>query len=229
MNTVTEQYVKDLTNKKYNAGSVGLAFPYIFIDKYAKMLKSSNIMVGAQNISTESNGAFTGEISGEMLAEIGCDFVIVGHSERRTKLAESNDLINKKVFAALKNKLTPIICVGETREEKEEGKTIRVIKHQVKSALKDLYSNEISGIIIAYEPLWAIGTGAIPTVTDISTVVMIIKSTVSKIFNDENVKVIYGGSCNENNVATLETVPNLDGFLIGGACMNIEKFNKIVK
>ena len=227
MNEVSDEYIEKLTSKKFEKGTVGLALPYIYIDKYAKKLASSNIMVGAENLYFEDNGAYTGEISGSMLHNIGCDFVLIGHSERRGILGETNEMVHKKVLSALKHKLTPVICVGETLKEKEEGKTIRVIKHQVKAALKELYANEISGIIIAYEPVWAIGTGLVPTVADISTVVMIIKSTVSKIFN-ENVKVLYGGSCNDKNVATLETVPNLDGFLIGGACMDADKFHTII-
>ena len=201
MNEVSDEYIEKLTSKKFEKGTVGLALPYIYIDKYAKKLASSNIMVGAENLYFEDNGAYTGEISGSMLHNIGCEFVLIGHSERRGILGETNEMVHKKVLAALKHKLTPVICVGETLKEKEEGKTIRVIKHQVKAALKELYANEISGIIIAYEPVWAIGTGLVPTVADISTVVMIIKSTVSKIFN-ENVKVLYGGSCNDKNVAT---------------------------
>lgn len=228
MNEVTDEYIEKVTSKKFEKGTVGLAFPYIYIDRYAAKLKESNIMVGAENVYYEENGAYTGEISASMLNGLGCDFVLIGHSERRGLMGETNDMVHKKVLAALKHKLTPVICVGETKKEKDEGKTIRVIKHQVKAALKDLYANEISGIVIAYEPVWAIGTGLIPTVSDIATVVMIIKSTVAKIFNGENVKVLYGGSCNDKNVGTLETVPNLDGFLIGGACMDADKFHTII-
>ena len=194
MNEVTGEYVEKLTSKKFEKGTVGLALPYIYIDRYASKLKESNIMVGAENVYYEENGAFTGEISASMLNGLGCDFVLIGHSERRGLLGETNEMVHKKVL----------------------------------SALKDLYANEMSGIVIAYEPVWAIGTGLVPTVTDISTVVMIIKSTVAKIFNGENVKVLYGGSCNDKNVATLETVPNLDGFLIGGACMDADKFHTII-
>lgn len=228
MNEVTDEYIDKLCENTYEK-NVGLALPACYIDRYAKRLKDAGILVGAENLHEKASGAYTGELSGSMLKNVGCDFVLIGHSERRKYYGETNEIVHQKVLAALSSKLKPVICVGESERDYLDGKTLKVVKNQVLKAVKDLYSNEIKGIIIAYEPVWAIGTGRVPKNSEVEAVVSCIKETINKHFDGENVQVLYGGSCNDKNAKELKQIKDLDGFLIGGACMDVAKFNTIIK
>lgn len=228
MNEVTSEYIEELCKNTYEK-NVGIALPSVYIDRYADKLKKAGILVGGQNLNEKASGAYTGELAGSMLKNVGCDFVIIGHSERRKYYGETNEIVHQKVLAALSSKLKPVICVGESERDYVDGKTLKVVKNQVLKAVKDLYSNEIKGIIIAYEPVWAIGTGRVPKNSEVEAVVECIKDTISKHFDGEVVQVLYGGSCNDKNAGELKQIKDLDGFLIGGACQDVTKLNTIIK
>ncbi len=188
---------------------------------YIPYFIEKNINTGIQNIYYEDNGAYTGEISIEQIKSMNVSHVIVGHSERRLYFHESDYDINKKVKKLIEQSLIPIICVGETEEEKNNNKTIDIIREQLEISLNGISNNQ-ENIIIAYEPRWSIGTGLIPSNEEITNIVAYIKS-----FNS-NLKVIYGGSINESNIDTIKQITNIDGFLIGHACINLDKLKSII-
>ena len=192
-------------------------FPYI------KDLKSDNFFKGAQDCSIYSEGAYTGEISSEILKDLDCQFCIVGHSERRYLFNEKNEIISQKASNCLKEKIIPILCVGETLEQKKNYQTKEVLTDQIKKSIPIEASNE--NIIIAYEPIWAIGTGLTASVEEIVEINNFIKKEITGF---ENYKVIYGGSVNSSNSKEILAIENLDGVLVGGASINIEEFNKII-
>ena len=193
-------------------------------------LEGSNISLGAQNMFYEEEGAFTGEISPLMLRDVGCSYVILGHSERRHIFGETDELINKKVLSAVNHGLIPILCVGETLQEREDGKTKEVIERQVREGLKGL--SETSEFVIAYEPVWAIGTGRTATPELAEEVHSFIRELLSEMFGAkkaESVRILYGGSVKPENAAGLLSQPNIDGSLVGGASLKADSFAKIVK
>lgn len=196
-----------------------LYIPYFLKHKYS---------VGIQNIGIDKEGKYTGEITARQAREIGIKYAIVGHSERRIHFHEDNDTINKKIQNLLEQNIKPILCIGETSEEKNLLKTNKILKSEIISCLKDIKVSDFENIIIAYEPIWAIGTNRIPTMAEIKNNVKYIKSIVKKIFNCE-VKVIYGGSINSSNIEKIKKIDNIDGFLIGGSSTSADEFLKIIE
>ncbi len=201
-----------------------------YIDLFYTLLEAqqTNIHVGAQNVFYEDKGAYTGEVSATMLKSINTEYVIIGHSERRRYFNETDEIVNKKARKALENGLKPIICVGETLEEKEQGKAIEVITNQVAKALKDLTIKDLSNTIIAYEPIWAIGTGKTATKEDAESSIKSIREKIKSIFNTDDVSILYGGSVKPENAKDLFSMPNIDGALVGGASLKADSFAGIV-
>ena len=193
-------------------------------------LEGSNIHLGAQTMHFEPKGAFTGEITAEMLKEVGVEYVIIGHSERRQYYAETDETVNKKVKAALAAGLIPIICVGEFLEQREDGVTAEVVAMQTKLALKDLTPEQVASLVIAYEPIWAIGTGKTATSQDANETIGVIREAVREVFGSaaDEVRIQYGGSMNPKNATELMAQPEIDGGLIGGASLKAEDFSKVV-
>jgi triosephosphate isomerase (TIM) len=206
--------------------------PFTSLSEASLMIMNSKIKLGAQNIHEEENGAFTGEVSAKMLLNTGCEYVIIGHSERRTIYKESDELINKKIRRALKNNLKPIFCVGELLEEREKNITEQVIKSQVLKGLQDFSVNDLKDLIIAYEPVWAIGTGKTATPQQAEEVHLFIRTLLANNFSSdfaENLSILYGGSVKPDNSKELLSQKNIDGALVGGACLNADSFINIIK
>ena len=201
-----------------------------FTDLFYTLLtvQETNIHVGAQNMHWEEKGAYTGEVSGQMLKSINTEYVIIGHSERRQYFNETDETVNKKVKAAFKNDLKPIVCVGETLEQREQGLTIEVITSQINKALSGLTTQDLSNTIIAYEPIWAIGTGKTATKEDANESIKSIRQEILKSFGTDDITILYGGSVNDKNAKELFTMSDIDGGLVGGASLNAETFSKIV-
>lgn len=226
----------DLVNElkdKVNTSDVDVVFcvPFVDLIPVIDALKGTDIAVGAQNMYYEESGAYTGEISPNMLTEIGVKYVIIGHSERRAYFAETDETVNKKVLKAIEHNLVPIICVGETLEQREQGITIDLVRLQTKIALKDVPSDKAKDIVIAYEPIWAIGTGKTATSEQAQEVCKAIRQVVSEIYDNsvsESLRVQYGGSVNGSNAKELFNMGDIDGGLVGGASLKAD-FEKIVK
>ena len=217
--------VKDTKNE------VILCVPYIDLFYSILTAQGTNIKIGAQNMHYEESGAYTGEISGKMLKAINVEYVIIGHSERRKYFNETDDIVNKKVKSAFKYGLKPIVCVGETLEQKEEGKVEAVIEKQVDDVLEGLTNEQVENLIIAYEPIWAIGTGKAATSEDANNGAKQIRNEIAKTYGQETaskVIILYGGSVNETNAKELFEMSDIDGGLVGKASLNPEKFSKIV-
>ncbi len=205
------------------------SFPLISDVKRA--LENSVVMLGAQNMYFEDKGAFTGEISADMLISVGCSHVILGHSERRHIFHEDNDTVNKKVLQALRKGLIPILCVGELLEEREAGKTEDIVKSQVVGGLRDVSVDDMRILVIAYEPVWAIGTGKTATPEDADGVHGFIRRTVADLYSAqtaEGLRILYGGSVKPENVDGLMAKDNIDGALVGGASLKSDSFLRIV-
>jgi len=196
------------------------------------VLLESNIGLGAQNMFWENSGAFTGEISAPMLKDIGVQYVIIGHSERRQYFKETDEMVNKKVKAALMHGLTPIVCVGEVLEEREADKTFEVIERQCRGGLSGLSSDEVQKIVLAYEPVWAIGTGKTATPQQAQDVHKFIRDLLVKLYSDataQSIRIQYGGSVKPDNSAQLMSQPDIDGALVGGASLKADSFSEIIK
>jgi triosephosphate isomerase len=209
-----------------------LCVPFTAVASVAKELDGTNVAVGAQNMYFEKEGAFTGEISPQMLVEAGAKFVILGHSERRHIFGEKDELINRKVKAALAVGLSPILCVGELLEEREAGRTEAVCKTQTVEGFKGLTKDEALKVTIAYEPVWAIGTGKTATPEDADNVHAYIRKVLEGIYDADTaskVRIQYGGSVKPDNVDQLMGKPNIDGALVGGASLKTDSFVRIVK
>jgi triosephosphate isomerase (TIM) len=194
-------------------------------------VKGTNIHIGAQDMYWEEKGAFTGEISANMIKDTGCTHVIIGHSERRQYFHETNETVGKKTLAALKAGLTPVVCVGEKLEERESGKTFAVNEKQIREGLSCLSKEQAMKIVIAYEPVWAIGTGKVATPAQAEEVHIYIRKTIESIFGKEvadGMRILYGGSVKPDNVAELMSQNNIDGALVGGASLEVDSFAKIV-
>lgn len=204
---------------------------FVCLDAVLKAVEGSNIKVAAQNMHFEEKGAYTGEVSGPMLKSIGVEYVIIGHSERRQYFAETDETVNKKVKAAHKYGLKPIVCVGETLEQKEAGETTNVITTQTRLALEGLSKEQVEGTIIAYEPIWAIGTGKTATSEDANNSIKEIRKEIAKNYGQEvadRVIIQYGGSVKSGNAKELFTTSDIDGGLVGGASLKADEFAKIV-
>jgi triosephosphate isomerase len=208
-----------------------LCVPYIDLKCMVKHASGTNIKIGAQNMHWEEQGAYTGEISGSMLNTIGVEYVIIGHSERRQYFNETDETVNKKIKSALKNNLKPILCVGETLEQKEQGITKEVITTQTINALEGLTNEEVQSVIIAYEPIWAIGTGKTATSEDANSSIMQIRDEICKKYGQmtaERVIILYGGSVKPANAKELFNSSDIDGALVGGASLIPEEFAQII-
>ncbi len=201
-----------------------------FTDLFYTLLnvQGTNIHVGAQNMHWEESGAYTGEVSAQMLKSINTEYVIIGHSERRQYFAETDETVNKKVKSALVHGLKPIVCVGETLEQKEQGKTIEIITNQIAKALEGLTMNDLSNTIVAYEPIWAIGTGKTATSQDAENSIKAIREKIMSIFGIDDISILYGGSVKPENAKELFNMPDIDGGLVGGASLKADIFSKIV-
>ncbi|MBI5642002.1 MAG: triose-phosphate isomerase [Deltaproteobacteria bacterium] len=218
--------------KGVDAVEVLLAPPFTSIYHLSHLVADSPIRLCGQNLFWEKSGAFTGEISGDMLKTAGCDYVIIGHSERREYFKESDETVNKKVVAAIRDGLKPIICVGETLEEREKGKSISKVKLQVKKALAGLPGGALRDITLAYEPIWAIGTGKTASPEEAEEVHNALRELLFEMFDTDslkNTRIIYGGSVKADNIDSLMSQPNIDGALVGGASLKAEDFARIVK
>jgi triosephosphate isomerase len=206
--------------------------PFTSLSEAYSLIKDTNIKLGAQNMYFESSGAFTGEVSADMLKSVGCEYVILGHSERRTIFGESDQVINKKLKKALSSGLKPIFCVGELLEERESGITEKVINRQVIEGLNDISVEEMSKIIVAYEPVWAIGTGKTASPEQAQEVHEFIRNLIKAKYSDsvsENLIIQYGGSVKPDNAKDLLSRKDIDGALVGGACLKIDSFMGIIK
>ena len=220
-----EKLVKDTQNE------VILCVPYTNLFYALLSAQNTNIKIGAQNMHFAENGAYTGEVSGKMLKSIGVEYVIIGHSERRQYFNETDETVNKKIKAAFENELKPIVCVGETLEQREAGKTAEIITTQTKLALDGLSNEQVKNTIIAYEPIWAIGTGKTATSEDANNSIKEIRKEIEKIYGKdiaECVIIQYGGSVKSSNAKELFETSDIDGGLVGGASLKPDEFAKIV-
>ena len=217
--------VKDTKNE------VILCVPYTDLFYALLHVQGTNIKIGAQNMHWEEKGAYTGEVSAQMLKSIGVEYVIIGHSERRQYFAETDETVNKKIKSALAHGLKPIVCVGETLEQREAGKTVEIITKQTELALEGLTNEQVKNTIIAYEPIWAIGTGKTATSEDANNSIKEIRNKIADIYGKdvaEEVIIQYGGSVKSTNAKELFEMSDIDGGLVGGASLKAEEFSKIV-
>ena len=217
--------VKDTKNE------VILCVPYIDLFYSLLTAQNTNIKIGAQNMHWEEKGAYTGEVSGQMLKAIGVEYVIIGHSERRQYFAETDETVNKKTKAAQSNGLNPIICVGETLEQRENGTAEEVITKQTKLALEGISKEQMENVILAYEPIWAIGTGKTATSEDANNSIKAIRNKVEELYGKETadeIIILYGGSVKAENAKELFSTTDIDGGLVGGASLKVDEFSKIV-
>lgn len=208
-----------------------LCVPFTDLRDVKKTLEGTNIKLGAQNMHWEESGAYTGEISPLMLKELGIDYVILGHSERRQYFNESDEIVNKKMKAALKHNLKPILCVGESLEERESNKAEDVVKEQITKAFNGINKEEIENIVIAYEPIWAIGTGKTASADDANNMIKFIRNIIGKLYGaeeQEKIRIQYGGSVNPGNVKELMAKSDIDGALVGGASLKAEDFVQLI-
>ena len=206
--------------------------PFTNLETAINTTAGSNVKIGAENVHFEKSGAYTGEISADMLAELGVEYVVIGHSERRQYFGETDETVNKRLLAAIGGGLKAILCVGETLEQREQGITEEVIAMQTKIALQGTCEKCIKNVIIAYEPVWAIGTGKVATPEQAQEVCAFIRKTIAGLFNQEvadGITIQYGGSMNAKNCAELLAKPDIDGGLIGGASLKADDFNTIVQ
>ncbi len=206
--------------------------PFTLLSSVNEVLDRSNIELGAQNMFYASEGAYTGEISPLMLKDVGCRYVILGHSERRSIFNETDEIVNKKVKTALSYNLISILCIGETLSEREEGKAKSVVRTQLQSSLEGVDGGDITNVIIAYEPVWAIGTGKTATPEQAEEVHAFIRSELAEFYGKqaaESIRILYGGSVKPENVTDLMKQPNIDGGLIGGASLKAESFIQLVQ
>ena len=218
--------VKDSENE------VILCVPYTDLFYAWHTTEGTNIHIGAENMHWEEKGAYTGEVSGQMLKSIGVEYVIIGHSERRAYYHETPEILKTKVELALANGLTPIFCIGEVLEEREAGKHFEVVDAQIAGSLFDLSAEDFGKIILAYEPVWAIGTGKTASAEQAEEIHAHIRATLAAKYGNEvadNCTILYGGSCNAGNAKELFAKPNVDGGLIGGASLSVDKFMPIIE
>lgn len=206
--------------------------PFTNLPALVQAVKGTTLKVGAQNLHWEDNGAFTGEISGVMLKDLGVDYVIIGHSERRAYFAETDETVNKKVHASFKHGLTPIVCVGEKLEEREAGQTKAVCKVQTEAAFAGLSAEQAAQVVVAYEPIWAIGTGKSSTAADANEVIAYIRELVAGLYSQDlanAVRIQYGGSVKPNNIAEYMAESDIDGALVGGASLEPASYIQLVQ
>lgn len=225
--TELKDVVTDVTNVEIMA-----APPFTALAAAQEILGYSNIKIGAQNVFWEDEGAFTGEISAPMLKDLGCEYVIIGHSERRQYFGETDETVNKRIAAALKANLAPVMCVGETDDERKSEKTFSVLDKQIQKGLQGLDINLLARLVIAYEPVWAIGTGNTATSAQAEEVHAFLREKLAQMFGSDfaaKIRILYGGSVKPANIKELMSQENIDGALVGGASLEAESFTQIIK
>lgn len=226
----TAQSLKNLVADA-NGVDIMIAPPFTALALVARTLEGSSIGLGAQNLHWEAEGAFTGEIAAAMIVSSGCRYVIIGHSERRQYFGESDQSVNRKLRAAIDSKLIPVMCIGETEAQREAGETFSVLDKQVENGLESFVLDDLQTLIVAYEPVWAIGTGKTATTEQAQEVHQFLRSLLEKAYGldfAESIRIVYGGSVKPNNIAELMSMPDVDGGLVGGASLDAETFSKIV-
>lgn len=224
-------FVNDVKDKVQNDKvEAVICAPFTLLKDLKEATKGTNIKIGAQNMHYADNGAFTGEIAPNMLKELDIDYVVIGHSERREYFNETDETVNKKVLKALEVGIDPILCCGETLEEREVGKTKEVCKVQVEKALENVSKDDLEKVVIAYEPVWAIGTGKTATSEDANDVIKYIREVVANLYGDlaNKVRIQYGGSVKPQNVAEIMAQSDIDGALVGGASLESSDYTKLV-
>ena len=231
---VTQKLAYSLEDKDYDAVEIVVIPPFTDIRSVQTLVDGDRLrlLYGAQDISFAESGAHTGDISGSMLAKLGCTYVLVGHSERRANHHEDDQLVNKKIKAALANELKPILCVGEELAIREAGTHISHVLEQLRNALKGFHKPDLKKIVVAYEPVWAIGTGEVATPQDAQEMSMAIRQKVAKLYSQdvaEKVRILYGGSVKAGNVKSIMEQPDVDGALIGGAALDPDEFLRIIR
>jgi triosephosphate isomerase len=222
-----EKLIKNLKN--YEDRDILICPPFTSLYPVSQIIKNSSVKLGAQNVYFENEGAFTGEISPIMLKDIGVEYVICGHSERRNIFGETDEIINKKVKKVTENGMRPILCVGEKLEEREKGQTFEVVENQIRNCLSNF--KDIEKLVIAYEPVWAIGTGKTALPQQAEEVHIFIRELIGKMYNNEiaeNLIILYGGSVKPENIDQLMKEKDIDGVLVGGACLKIDSFLRII-
>jgi len=223
---------RELFKLENSAIDIVLCPPFTALSEVSEVVAESNIALGGQDIFWEDEGAFTGEVSGRMLKDAGCAYVVIGHSERRQFFGETDDSVNKKIKAALRHGLTPIVCVGETLAQREKGLTFKVLDDHVQNGLKGLAEEEVSRIVIAYEPVWAIGTGKTATPAQAQEAHKYIRENLIQLYTEdtaEGIRIQYGGSVKPESITELMGQPDVDGGLVGGASLKVDSFAEIVK
>jgi triosephosphate isomerase len=229
----SQKLVSEIINGlgKDNKAEVILCPPFTSLNEVNFLLKGTRVKLGAQNMYYEESGAYTAEISADMLKSVGCEYVILGHSERRVIFNESDELINKKIKTALSKELKPIFCIGELLEQREKGETMKVVSSQIEKGLEGITPEQMKNIIIAYEPVWAIGTGKTATPQQAEEVHSFIRELVAKKYSTsvaENLIIQYGGSVKPDNSGELLSQKDIDGALVGGACLKADSFLSII-
>jgi triosephosphate isomerase len=221
-----------LASYEPDGGEVVLCPPFTALGAVAELLQGTEVKLGAQDLFWEEKGAYTGEIAPGMLVDVGCHYVIIGHSERRGYFGETDADVNRKVRAALAHDLKPIICLGESLEQREAGQTEKVVTAQVRSAYEGIDASLAAGTVIAYEPIWAIGTGRNATPEEANRVIGLIRQTIADIYDEETagqIRIQYGGSVNKENIAQFMEQPEIDGALVGGASLDPAGFAVIAR
>ena len=229
--SLAENILKVITKKDLAATDVLICPTFVALEKCAAVISGSGISLGAQNMSDKDDGAYTGEISASMLISAGCEYVIIGHSERRKYYSESNQVVNSKVRKALEAGLKPIMCVGETLQEREDDIYEAIVSKQITEGLNNLTAEQMANVTIAYEPVWAIGTGVNATPEQASDMHKFIGNIISKMFGDvaaENLRILYGGSVNTKNAGEILSACGIDGALVGGASLKADDFKSII-
>jgi triosephosphate isomerase len=225
-------FLKKIKKRKYQSADLVLAPSFPYLNQVSDGLKNSAIKLAAQNVATQEKGAFTGEVSIKMLKDFGVRYVIIGHSERRQIFSETDSMINQKVKRVLETGMIPILCIGETQEEKNSGQRETVLVQQLRNSLSRVENLANKKVIIAYEPVWAIGTGNVVTESELDEAYRAIKRAISSLagsnFFEEKVMFVYGGSVDEKNICDLKKIPYLQGFLVGGASLNVDRFLSLV-
>jgi triosephosphate isomerase len=225
-----ERLLEILPDESRRPADVGLCVPFTALDLCVERLRGSGVLVAAQNMHQAADGAYTGEVSAAMLTELGVDAVVLGHSERREYNCEVDRALQEKVPAALAAGLQPILCVGESEEERERGETERKLRHQVQEALNKVEPDRLADVVIAYEPIWAIGTGRVATPDQAQEAIAFVRALVGDRSNPaaDRVRVLYGGSVKPDNAAEILAEPDVDGALVGGASLDPDGFARIV-
>ena len=226
----TAKQLVELTTDVENV-DIMIAPTYTCLEAVSDVVAGSNVALGAQNLYWEKEGAYTGEISADMLTAVGCRYVIIGHSERRQYFGETDGTVNNRIKAALDAGLIPVMCVGETEQERDAGQTFSVLDKQVKSGLHNYVANDLETLVIAYEPVWAIGTGKTATKEQAQEAHLHIRGLLTELYGDAlsaSLRILYGGSVKPDNVSDLMAMADIDGALVGGASLDADSFSKII-